>query len=58
MEELSHIIHQIYWILELLSTYSHDEREELVEGYHSFLSEACKILAMLDRIVEGHTYWG
>ena len=58
MEQLSQIIHQIYWMLKLLSAYSCDEREELVEGYHSFLVEVGKILATLDRIVEGCVYWG
>ena len=58
MEQLSQIIQQIYRVLKLLSTYPRDEREELVEGYHSFLIEIGKILAALDNIVQGCAYWG
>ena len=39
MEQLSQIIQQVYWMLKLLSIFSHDESEELVGGYHSLLSE-------------------
>ena len=43
-------------MLNILNSYSQDEREELVEGYHSFLFEISDILIILDRVVEGHTY--
>ena len=58
MEQLILIIQQIYNLLDILSSYSHDEREELVEGYRCFLFEVRDILIALDRIVEGSTYWG
>ena len=58
MKQLFQIIQQIYCMLKLLSNYSHDEREELVEGYHPFLVEIDKILVALDKIVEGCAYWG
>ena len=45
-------------MLDILTSYCQDEREELLEGYHSFLLEISDILINLDRVVEGLTYWG
>ena len=58
MEQLFLIIQQIYKLLNILSNYSQEEREELIEGYQHFLSEANDILVKLDRIVGGSTCWG
>ena len=58
MEELCYIIQQIYSVLNILSLYSQDEREELVAGYQHFLFDINDVLIVLDRIVEGSTYWG
>ena len=57
MEELFLIIQQIYELLELLNSYSQDEREELVKGYQRFLFEVNDLLKVLDSIVEGKTPW-
>ena len=58
MEQLCYIIQQIYSVLNILSLYSQDEREELVTGYQCFLFDINDVLIVLDRIVEGSTYWG
>ena len=58
MEQLYLIIQQIYKLLSILSNYSQEEREELIQGYQHFLSEANDIVVKLDRIVGGSTYWG
>ena len=58
MEQLFQIIQQIFCMLNILNSYSQDEREELVKGYNLFLLEVDNILTVLDRIVEGCTYWG
>ena len=58
MEQLCHIIQQIYSVLNILSLYSQDEREELVVGYQCFLFDINDVLIVLDRIVEGSTHWG
>ena len=58
MEQLCYIIQQIYSVLNILSLYSQDEREELVAGYQRFLFDINDVLIVLDRIVEGSTYWG
>ena len=58
MEQLFQIIQQIYYVLNILNSYSQEEREELVVGYHRFLFEINDILTVLDRIVGGSTYWG
>ena len=55
MEQLFLIIQQIYEILDLLNSYSQDEREELVIGYQRFLFEVNDLLKVLDSIVEGRT---
>ena len=57
MEQLCYIIQQIYSVLNILSLYSQDEREELVVGYQCFLFDINDVLIVLDRIVEGSTYW-
>ena len=58
MEQLFLIIQQICKLLNILSNYSQEEREELMEGYQRFFSEAKDILEKLDRIVGGSTNWG
>ena len=58
MEQLFLLIQQIYRALNILSNYSQSEREELLEGYHCFLSEINDIVIALNRIVEGSTKWG
>ena len=58
MEQLCYIIQQIYSVLNILSLYSQDEREELVVGYQRFLFDINDVLIVLDRIVEGSMYWG
>ena len=58
MEQLCYIIQQIYSVPNILSLYSQDEREELVVGYQCFLFDINDVLIVLDRIVEGSTYWG
>ena len=58
MEQLFHIIQQIYSVLNILNAYLQDEREELVVGYQHFLFDLNDILIVLDRIVGGSTYWG
>ena len=58
MEELFLLIQQVYRVLNILSNYSPKEREELLEGYHLFLSEIETIVIALNRIVEGSTSWG
>ena len=58
MEQLYYIIQKIYSVLNILSLYSQDEREELVAGYQCFLFDINDVLIVLDRIVEGSTYWG
>ena len=45
-------------MLNILNLYLQDEREELVAGYQHFLFDLNDILIVLDRIVEGSTYWG
>ena len=58
MKQLCYIIQQIYSVLNILSLYSQDEREELVAGYQHFLFDINDVLIVLYRIVEGSTYWG
>ena len=58
MEQLCYIIQQIYSVLNILSLYSQDEREQLVVGYQCFLFDINDVLIVLDQIVEGSTYWG
>ena len=58
MEQLLLIIEQIQILLDILNGYTHDEREELVAGYRCLLSKIKDIIAALDKIVEGNTYWG
>ena len=58
MEQLFLLIQQIYRDLNILSNYSPEEREELLEGYYQFLSEIRNIVIVLNRIVEGSTSWG
>ena len=58
MEQLFLIIQQIYELLDLLNSYSQDEREELVKGYQRFFFEVNDLLKVLDSIVEGRTPWG
>ena len=58
MEQLFLLIQQIYRDLNILSDYSPEEREELLEGYYQFLSEIRNILIVLNRIVEGSTSLG
>ena len=58
MEQLLVIIQQICEFLSILNSYTQEEREELLEGYQRFLFEAKELLSILDRIVEGSTYWG
>ena len=58
MEQLCCIIQQIYSVLNILSLYSQDEREELVAGYQHFLFDVNDLLIVLDRIIEGSTHWG
>ena len=58
MEQLLVIIQQIYEFLDILSSYTQGEREELLEGYPCFLFEVKELLRILDRIVGGSTYWG
>ena len=58
MEQLLLIIQQIQAVLDILNSYTRDEREELVVGYRHLLSEVKNIIAALDNIVEGNTYWG
>ena len=58
MEQLFLLIQQIYRVLNILSNYSHKEREELLEGYQQFLFEVESIVIALYRIVEGSTSWG
>ena len=58
MEQLLVIIQQIYELLDILNSYTQEEREELLEGYPRFLFEVKELLTILDRIVGGSTYWG
>ena len=58
MEQLLVIIQQIYELLDILNSYTQEEREELLEGYPRFLFEVKELLTILDRIVRGSTYWG
>ena len=58
MEQLHVIIQQIYELLDILNSYTHGEREELLEGYPCFLFQVKELLGILDRIVGGSTYWG
>ena len=58
MEQLLVIIQQIYELLNILSSYTQGEREELLEGYPRFLFEVKELLTIIDRIVGGSTYWG
>ena len=58
MEQLCYIIQQIYSVLNILSLYSQDEREELIAGYQCFLFDINDVLIVLDWVVEGSTYWG
>ena len=58
MEQLFLIIQQIYKLLNILSSYTQDEREELLVGYQCFLFKTNDILIALDRIIGGSTYWG
>ena len=56
MEQLCYIIQQIYSVLNILSLYSQDERDELVVGYQCFLFDINDVLIVLDRIVEFSMY--
>ena len=58
MEQLLIIIQQIYEFLSILSDYTQKEWGELLEGYPHFLFEIKDLIRILDRIVEGSTYWG
>ena len=58
MEQLFLLIQLIYRDLNILSNYSPEEREELLEGYYQFLLEIRDIVTTLNRIVEGSTSWG
>ena len=58
MEQLFLLVQQVYTILDILSSYSQEEREELLEGYYQFLFEIKDIVITLNRIVEGSTHWG
>ena len=58
MEQLLVIIQQIYELLDILNSYTQEEREELLGGYPRFLFEVKELLTILDRIVRGSTYWG
>ena len=58
MEQLFQKIQEIYYMLNILNFFSQDEWEELVKGYNPFLFDVSDILTVLDRIVEGCTYWG
>ena len=58
MEQLLIIIQQICELLDILNSYTQGEREELLEGFPRFLFEIKELLRILDRIVEGSTYWG
>ena len=51
MEQLFQIIQQIFSMLNILNSYSQDEREELVKGYNLFLLEVDNILTVLDRLL-------
>ena len=53
MEQLLIIIQQIYKLLSILSSYTQEEREELLVGYQRFLFETKELLTTLDRIVGG-----
>ena len=44
MEQLLKIIQQIYELLDILNTYTREEREELLEGYPRFLLEVKELL--------------
>ena len=58
MEQLLLIIQQIQAVLDILNSYTHYEREELVAGYRHLLSKVKNIIAALDNIVKGNTYLG
>ena len=58
MEQLFLLIQQIYRVLNILSNYSPDEREELLERYYRFLFEIKDKVTALNRIIEGSTSWG
>ena len=58
MEQLILLIQQIHRDLNILSNYSHEEREGLREGYFRFLDEIRDIIRALSRIIGGITYWG
>ena len=45
-------------MLNILKGFLQDEWEEQVKGYNPFLFTVNDILTVLDRIVEGCTYWG
>ena len=48
MEELFLLIQEIYELLNVLSSYSTREREELLEGYQQFLREIESALIALN----------
>ena len=58
MEQLLVIIQQIQILIDILNGYTHDEREEMVEGYQRLLCKVKDIIVALDKIVGGNTYWG
>ena len=58
MEQLFLLIQQVYRVLNILSSHSPKEREELLDGYQQFLCEIESIIIVLSRIVEGSTSWG
>ena len=58
MEQIFHIIQQVYYMLKILSNYSPNEREELIKEFKVFLAEIVDILSILSRVVDWCTYWG
>ena len=58
MEQLFLLIQLIYRDLDILSNYSPEEREELLEGYFQFLAEIKDLIRALNRVVVGSTSWG
>ena len=48
MEQLFLLIQQVYRVLNILSSYSPKEREELLAGYQQFLCERESIIIVLN----------